>query len=361
VYADVSGTIALKAGGLVPLRPNWDGLLPVPGDGRYEWAGFHALEDLPMQLNPERGWVASANEMNLPPGYAHRVGFEWATSFRFQRIAEVLEQSPQATVEDMARLQADHVSLMARRLVALVAGLSSEDPKTRQALELLKAWDHVEGRDSAAAFLYEVWIRYHLGATLVSRVASKEASAAVVLGDFRSVIALLEHPDARLGEDPAAARDELLRASLAQAMDQAAALQGPDPSTWAWGRSHQALLEHPLSPLVPPQERARLNAGPVPRGGAHDTVGNTGYGFRDFRQIAGSSFRLVVDVGDWDRSLAMNSPGQSGDPASPHYKDLFESWARDESFPLLYSRDRIEKASEQRIRLEPLGAARSRR
>ena len=82
-------------------------------------------------------------------------------------------------------------------------------------------------------------------------------------------------------------------------------------------------------------------------------MGNTAYGGKDFRQTGGSSFRIVVDVGSWDDSLFMNSPGQSGDPRSPHYADLFEAWAADEAFPLLYSREKVEEAAEQRIVLEP--------
>jgi len=61
----------------------------------------------------------------------------------------------------------------------------------------------------------------------------------------------------------------------------------------------------------------------------------------------------VVDVGGWDNSLMINSPGQSGDPASPHYSDRFRPWARDEAVPLLYNRRKVEAAAERRIILEP--------
>ena len=97
VYADVRGNIGWKPAGLVPRRPNWDGLLPVPGDGRYEWDGFLDADELPVEFNPPRGWVASANEMNLPEGYLHeekKVGFEWYAPYRYERIAEVLRENP---------------------------------------------------------------------------------------------------------------------------------------------------------------------------------------------------------------------------------------------------------------------------
>ena len=90
----------------------------------------------------------------------------------------------------------------------------------------------------------------------------------------------------------------------------------------------------------------------MPRGGSGDTVGSTSYG-PDFRQLAGATFRLVIDVGSWDDSVAMNSPGQSGVPSSPHHHDLLASWSADEAFPLLYSRDAVEKALDERIVLRP--------
>jgi penicillin G amidase len=111
-------------------------------------------------------------------------------------------------------------------------------------------------------------------------------------------------------------------------------------------------LAHPLSPLFDEPTRDRLAVAPVARGGSGDTVGNTA-STANLVQSAGSTFRIVVDVGNWDGSLVMNSPGQSGDPDSPHYADLFERWGAGEAFPLLYSRDAVEAATEQRIHLRP--------
>jgi penicillin G amidase len=164
---------------------------------------------------------------------------------------------------------------------------------------------------------------------------------------------LIEQPADWLGEDADAALDEILRSTLAAAAAEVEELLGPDRLGWAWGRLHVSRLAHPLSPLLDDATRARLAVGPAPRGGSGDTVGNTAYLADTFVQTGGSTFRIVVDVGDWDGSLVMNSPGQSGDPDSPHYADLFEPWSRGEAFPLNYSRDRVEATTEQRIRLRP--------
>jgi penicillin amidase len=356
VYADTSGNIGWKPGGLTPIRPNWDGLLPVPGDGRYEWAGFRDMDQLPVEHNPDRGWVASANQMNLPDDYPYqdyKLGFEWSAPYRYQRIAEVLKMSSNISLNDMLKLQTDHVSLPARRIIAQLEGLKSSDPKIAKGLELLKGWDGNESVNSSPAALFEVWFRQYLGKALMAKLVTPEALKAVGSGDSRVVLDMIENPGKYLGENGVAVRNEAMLASLGEAMDKVTQLLGPDTAKWAWGKLHHAAMEHPLSDVVDESTRKKLNVGPMPRGGSNDTVGNTSYRDSDFRQTAGSSWRMVLDVGNWDNSLAMNTPGQSGDPSSPHYKDLFPMWAQDEAFPLLYSRNKIEQAAEKRIELVP--------
>jgi len=348
VYADVDGNIGWKPGGLAPIRPNWDGLLPVPGDGRYEWAGFRTMDELPVEYNPERGWVATANQMNLPSGYPHQLAYEWALPYRYQRISEVLGRSGRLGLDGMLNLQTDYASLPARRLLALLGALRARDARLRKAIDLLSSWDAVLGSDDAAAALFEIWYGRHLGQALVARLVDSPAARKDLGGGNPEVrISLLEKPAGRFD------RGELLLSSLAAAVDDAEKLLGRDWRRWSWGRLHRAAMEHPLAPLVDEKTRMLLNVGPLPRGGDDDTVGNTSYRPTDFLQTGGASFRMIVDVGNWDATLAMNSPGQSGDPASPHYKDLFPHWAKDEAFPLLYSRDRVMDAAQQRIVLEP--------
>jgi penicillin amidase len=367
VYADAAGTIGWKAAGLTPIRPNWDGTLPVPGDGRYEWAGFHDMDALPAEVNPDRGWIATANEMNLPPDFPAEVVIarDWPAPFRAERIAEVLGPAAGSTAADMVRLQADYVSLPGRRMTRALAGLEPTDPAARRAARLLADWDGTLAADSAAAAVFQVWYRRHLRPGL-RRLALAQvlppgqvpAALAAVLpeeelaGDPRIDLDLIENPGGRLGPDPAAALAALFEASLSAAMADLADLLGPAEQDWSWGRLHQARLAHPAAAAMSAAARKAAAIDPVPRGGSSDTVGATTY-LPDFTQEAGATFRLVVDVGGWDNSLVMNSPGQSGDPASPHYADLFPLWAADGAVPLLYSRDRIEAVATERIRLVP--------
>jgi penicillin amidase len=364
VYADVEGNIGWKPGGLAPIRPNWDGLLPVPGDGRYEWAGFRDMDELPVESNPERGWVATANQMNLPEGYPHGVGFEWIMPYRFERIREVLRARKRFTLEDMVALQTDTRSVTARRVVALLAGLQSDAPDVQRALALLRGWNAALDRSSGAAALYEIWFHRHLvPAAMAAWVDDAETLEALLDeddlydvfegGSTEVWISRLEDPRSWRGEKPLEGRRHVLLSSLAAAVRETERRLGSDWDAWRWGRLHQARVRHPLSALLDGRERAGVDVGPAPRGGSGATVNSTAYSLRDFVQRYGASYRMVLDVGDWDASVAMNSPGQSGDPASPHYRDLFEAWARDETVPLVFGRERVEAVAAQRIVLRP--------
>jgi penicillin G amidase len=142
-------------------------------------------------------------------------------------------------------------------------------------------------------------------------------------------------------------------ASLKSAMVEVEKKLGPDPKTWQWGKLHTAVFEHPLHAILDAQQRQQfdVNAGPI--GGSSFTPMNTSYRNSDFQLTAGASFRMVVDVGNWDASRVVNTPGQSGNPANPHYRDLAPLWAKGEYFPLLYSRKAVEKESKERLELVP--------
>ena len=341
VVADVEGNIGWAAAGMVPIRPGWDGLLPVPGDGRHEWAGLMRSSGLPRDANPACGWLGSANQMNLPPDYDYRTrktGFEWTDGARYARLSEALAGDRRWSVAETLALQTDFTCIPARRLCALLTG---EGP----AVALLRGWDHRLGAESGPAALFEIWFGKHLVPGVMRAWAPDGLAAMVSVPDTQLIVALVEAATPE-------AREALFAETLAAAWAEAGALLGPDPAGWAWGRLHQGYFEHPLSRFAP-DLAATLDVGPAPKGGSNLTINNNGWRAKDFRVISGVSWRMVVDVGDWDASFTINSPGQSGDPASPHYRDLFPIWAREDYVPLLFSRAAIEAAAEARIRLVP--------
>ena len=357
VYADVKGNIGWIPGAKTPRRVNYDGLMPVPGDGRYEWQGFVDNDQLPRVYRPERGFFATANQMNLPSDYPvaeRKVGFEWSDPARWQRIVEVLQSKPKMTLADAMDLQNDNTSMLARRLVKLLEPIQSDDANAKRGLALLKNWDARDDADSAAAAVFEVWISNHLGAALLKAVAPKAADLiAPEASSISPVVAYLEAPDAALGDDPKAARDRILSESLGRAVADVADKLGADSSMWRWGRLHVAKFDHALEVLADEATASQLSVGPLAFGGAANVPRAATYRRADYRLTAGASFRMVLDVGNWDASRAINTPGQSGDPFSGHYRDLAPLWATGQYVPLLYTRAAVEAAAAEVIALMP--------
>jgi penicillin amidase len=356
VYADVQGNIGWAAAGRAPKRSNWDGLMPVPGDGRYEWSGFHGKDVLPWQYNPAQGFFATANEMNLPAGYPNeqnRIAFEWTDRSRIDRINELLRSNAKVTLADSMAIQTDAVSMQSLRAVALLAPLSSQDAQVAEALTLLKAWDHDESTGSAAAAIYEVWATKHLGKATVARATPEAARKLVGDAHLEAVIEYLEKPDSSLGADPKAARDAILLESLKGALAELNQRLGSNMTMWAWGRLHHALFEPAVAALADAELRAQMTVGPLETPGSSSTPRAQAYRATDFAVTAGASVRMVMDVGAWDNSVAMNTPGQSDDPMSAHYRDLFPMWAQGSYVPLLFSRAAVDRDAENHIHVVP--------
>jgi len=354
VYADVEGNIGEHSVGLEPIRKNFTGTMPVPGDGGYEWAGWVPLRELPHQFNPQRGFAVTANQRMIPENFPYKVGFEWAEPYRANRITEVLSgdagSGHKITREDMERLQADVTSLPARELLRLLPAAvgNSDDPVAK----LLLNWNAVVDRDSAAAALYELW-QGEIENQMLHRLAPENAWV-VLRGHIPLTVMLphLQNPEAAaFGPNPVAARNELLRDALHVAAAHLKSLQGPNPSAWSWGRLHTITFHHVLELL--PGGKSLLDVGPVPRPGDSYTVNAAYYNGQSFDQLSGPSYREIIDVGNWDGSLVVNVPGESGQPGSPHYSDLLPLWDQTQYFPMLYSRDAVEKQAKDRLTLEP--------
>ena len=351
IWADRSGDIGWQATGLAPLRKNWTGLLPVPGDGRFEWAGFIPPAELPAVRNPDSGYVASANQDNVPAGFPYPLGFSWADPFRYLRIREWFDRRPKVGLADMTALQQDVLSLPARELAETAARLHPADVRLRAALDLLQKWDFRLSPDSAAAAVSEAWLG--ILRTKIDRLYfPRELPVDLPGKTLTRALQRLKSPDARFGGDPAAGRDRILLESLAEAADLLTAKFGEDMSSWRYGdeKLHHVRLGHPLSGAVDDRLRSRIDLGPLPRGGDGNTVNATGSGNV---QTAGATFRIVCDLADWDRCLGTNMPGQSGDPGSPHYADLYKLWAEGRYFPVLFSRRSVEAAAEKILLLSP--------
>jgi len=344
IYADVDGNIGWIAAGMMPIR-NWSGLLPVPGNGRYEWRGFLGLRDLPQDYNPPTGVIVTANNNILPNGYTRPLNYEWAAPFRAQRITQLLAAGNAFTRADFEKIQHDEFAAPASTLVPLLIAAADRRVYPKRArLEPLARWDYVMRRDDNTPLLFHLW--WGKLAHRVFEPRAGRAAAPLVMGEWdpERLIELITAPDTSFGPRPLAARDSVLLLAADDALKQADSLAATNRGVLPiWGSVHRASFRHPLAPV--------FDLPSVARGGAGYTVNSTaGAGFR---QTHGASFREVLDVANWDNSVATSTPGQSGQPGSAHYDDLLPLWRDGRYFPLVYSRARVEGETAHRLMLEP--------
>jgi penicillin amidase len=216
---------------------------------------------------------------------------------------------------------------------------------------MLLNWDCKITRESGAAALYELWSE-EISKAVAQRVVPESVRSAVGELELNQTIYHLSHPTSEdFGANAADQRNQLLRDTLKAAAERLAKLEGPDSSKWAWGTIHVMKFRHSLDQSAGADEM--MNLGPVPRPGDEETVDATGYNAGSFHQTSGASYREVLDTSDWDKSMAVNVPGQSGQPGSKHYSDLLPLWTEGQYFPLAYSERAVKKAATDLLILKP--------
>lgn len=339
VYADVDGTIGYQCTGLHPIRRAGDGTVPVPGwTAEHEWEGFVPFDELPSAVDPERGYLVTANDRVHDEAYPHLIGHDFHAPDRATRIAELLDGRSDHTVDTCRAIQADTVSRSARDLLPR---LSIGDERARH---LFEGWDHDLTADSAAAALWEVLVD-ELGRRALG---NEEPLVAEYLTD-RDLFRCRALPHLL---DEGALPQELFDGALAAAWERCAEAMGPDPAAWRWGDIHRARFTHPLGRM--PGLEPLFVAAEHPLGGDEQTVNNAGFeGDGPFDVYVVPSWRVVYDLADIDGSGGVLPTGQSGNPASPHWNDQTDAWAGGELRPLPFTRTAVEAAATERLHLVP--------
>jgi len=352
IWADKKGNIGWQAVGITPIRTTHSGMVPVPGDGRYEWNGFLPIKDRPHVYNPAKGYFATANQHVTPSDYPHlrTIAYTWADAFRGNRVNEVLGKSTKATVDQSIALQTDYYSLPARELVPMIIGFRFSDSITERSRLLLQQWNKRLEPTSIAAGIYMMWER-ELTQIMRRQFIPRSVESFLPL-QMTTVIKWLNAPTLAFRNDPIGERNQLLKTTFESAVQKMKDRFGNDMQQWKYGQVDykHVWIKHPFSALVSDSLRALIDAGPLPRGGSGLTPNANG---NADNQSAGASFRLVTDLSDWDKAMMTNTPGQSGDPSSPFYRNLFNDWANDRYFPAYYSKQKVMSAASEKIMLMP--------
>ena len=353
IWADREGNIGWQAVGIAPIRKNFSGLVPVPGDGRYEWDAYLPIIRKPNINNPAKGFIATANQNVIPENYARwdAMAYRWADPFRGYRINEVLGSGKKFSMEDMMNLQTDYLSIPARTLLPLLANLSFTDSLAIKARKYLLDWNYVLDKESIPAGIYIAWER-ELQIRMFEYMPDPEAQDVIANVQLTTLIRWIMNPETKFNNNAETERDNYLAGTFITAVDGLSKRFGDNMAGWQYGQEKYKHVQiiHPLGEVVNQELQDQLNTVVMPRGGNQYTPGSTS---GEDNQISGASFRVIVDVNDWDSSVGTNSPGQSGDPESPFYKNLFVPWASDKYFPVYFSKKKIATVAVENTKLIP--------
>ncbi|MDK1476556.1 penicillin acylase family protein [Streptomyces sp. 549] len=406
IYADTKGNIGYQAPGRIPVRGKGDGRYPAPGwDSEYRWTGYVPQSALPFEYNPDRGYIVTANQAVVDQrSYPYLLTEDWSYGTRSQRINDLIQSKTKddgkISMDDMQSMQTDNSSEIAKLLVPHLLKIDVKDPYVREAQQLLEGWDYSQSADSAAAAYFNgVWRNLLMlsfgnklprelrlkGQCLRVRPADDSGPLEDLDGTARTVRecgqrsrttaqpdggdrwaevvrGLLDDPEnewwqARGNrENPDAEnRDELLARAMKDARWELTTKLGKNIDTWSWGRLHRLMLENQtLGKEGPDLVQRLLNRGPWELAGGKDAVDASGWNAAGGYGVTWvPSMRMVVNLDDLDKSRWINLTGASGHAFHSHYTDQTGKWAKGELLPWAFSRDAVDKATEDTMALTP--------
>ncbi len=375
IFADIEGNIGYQMPGKIPVRAgDHTGLDPVPGwTDAYEWRGYIPFDNLPRILNPERGWIVTANNAVVPPDYAgqlartlssefgpdanYTISREWAEGNRAERIEEMVSASRAHTVRSIAEIHGDNHNINAEDLLPYLVDIPLADDSLAEVVQWLAGWDLQNYMESPQAALFEAfWV------ILVDDLYNDQLPWPTY-GPIWATRLLLAQPDHPWWDDirtpEIETRDDILVRSLQRAVSDMTAAYGADRAQWRWGDMHTAtFVNRPLGQSGISFIENLFNAGPVRTSGGNAIVNATGYSVTaPFSVRSVPSQRAIYDLSDFENSQSIHTTGQSGHPFSPHYSDMVESWRQIRYHPMRFGDRTVEAAtaSLQELRPSPLG------
>jgi penicillin amidase len=330
VYADVDGNIGYRATGMLPIRRNFDGDVPLDGStGDFEWDGFIPFDQLPAFYNPPRGWIVTANQNPFPENYPYRVSGEFGPPYRSREIRDRLMARTGWKPEEMLGVEKDvysaFSSFLARRIVAAYDRKKPANRELDDAVALLRSWNGQMEKQTAAPLL--IALAYNeLRNAAVHAAWSGSPDIYQPYMAPAAIQQILESGGRGFFRDT----DAALLTALASAIAEGRQTQGSNLAKWDYGRYNLLTIKHPVGSRLP-GVGTYFDIGPVEMSGSSTTIKQTSLAL-------GPSMRFVADLANWDSSFNNIDIGQSGQILSRHYKDQWDAYYVGRSFPMQFEK-----------------------
>ena len=368
VYADRQGNIGYSYPGNIPIRAKGNGAVPVPGwTGEYEWIGYIPYDELPHMFNPAAGYIASANNHVVDDGYPYWISPDFCTSSCARRIVELIEEKGILSLEDIKSMHMDQVSILARETMRALEAIDLGDQELSPVFELFRDWDGDLSAASPQAAIYEVFSRLlivHITTPKLGELARRYAGKGptpvlaelTMFGEHSRewLMTILPNPQSPWWDSgDGGSRRDLIWQAMRETVFTLKETCGPKMEDWSWGHIHSLTFGHALGSVK--MLNRIFNRGPYPIGGDGDTIWASGNNRVDLgeRDIVGPPFRFIADLSNWNQSLGILVPGQSGHPASPHYADNITAFFKGEYHPMLFDREQVMTHTTSTLMLKP--------
>lgn len=377
VYADIDGNIGYQAPGRVPVRAAGHiGLLPMDGTtDQYDWLGYVPFEYLPTSFNPERGYIASANQAPVPLSYYEQLrlaladqfgedahyafGYEWANGYRGQRIVDMLEATDKHTFETFQAIHGDNEFLFAREIAPTIATIDMGDGTLNDLRDWLLNWDYQMHMDSPQAALFGMFFKTLVDTAFNDELDVFDYRAIGGDGNMVALAIMMNDPnhvfwDNITTEDVTETRDNTVALAFKQANDAVVAKLGADRTQWKWGNLHTAtFVSNPLGESGIGLIENIVNRGAYPTSGGSAIVNATGWNIETLTLRSVPSLRMVIDLADFTKNQGIHTTGQSGHPASPQYADYIDDWRNIRYYPMLWTREQVDSNKKDTLILAP--------
>lgn len=374
VFADTQGNIGYYTSGKAPVRQQGNGKYPAPGwTGDHEWMGYVPFMEMPHALNPQKGYIITANNRIITPDdYPHFLGDVWMNGYRANRLEQLIEQQAVTDLNQSRLMQTDVFCIPGKTIADIyknhLTDAADLPPRYARAWYLLADWNGYLTPHTAGGAIYamvrkcamQILLQTAIGAELLDTFTGKGFNPVLknfneFMGhDVSALIRILQNPNS-LWLQKAGGKSALLRKSLMTAVNQLTDLLGKNPEKWEWGKLHKFIAPHALG-IQKPLDRI-FNIGGIPMGGDGDTPLQAGTPENEIpnTHLVSASYRQVIDLSNWNNCLAVLPTGQSGHLASPHYKDQTPLWLQGELRPMLWSKVQVLAYSKEKLLLEPEG------
>ncbi len=333
VFADTQGNIGHQASGKIPIRADGDGTFPhVVRDGRDDWQGWIPPDQMPGRLNPDRNWIGTCNHKTVDSKFPYYYSSYFSPSYRYTRLKQLMSGSGKLSPENMWQFQRDTKNVMAEKIAPVLAKILIDNPGTRDLGKILADWNFMDDTDQAGPTIFQTLYPLFIRIVFEDDLGEEKAMELVKTGYFwqerLQQFVLQGHSpffdDIRTPEKTETLSDLVVLAA-GRARKKLTASLGDDPNQWLWGKVHSLELVNPL--VRSGKAKALLGTGPLPMGGSGETLYRGWFDFdTPYAVTHCAALRLVADLGDEEKIMAVIPGGATGRTFHPHQKDQVEDF-----------------------------------